>query len=68
MKFLFSIFVFASCLDLRGETIQELVDAAKPGAIVQVPPGIYRETITLNAPITLVGEQGSEIRGSDVWT
>ena len=68
MRFLFAIFVLASSLYLRGGTIQELVNAAKPGGTVLVPSGIYRETITLNAPITLIGQPGAEIRGSDVWT
>ncbi|HUZ00108.1 MAG TPA: right-handed parallel beta-helix repeat-containing protein [Thermomicrobiaceae bacterium] len=49
-------------------TIQEMVDAAPPGAVVSVPPGIYREQVTISKPLTLVGQPGAEIRGSDLWT
>jgi hypothetical protein len=49
-------------------SIQDLVDAASPGAVVEVPGGcVYRETITINKPLTLKGDPGAEIRGSDVW-
>jgi len=68
MKYLLAIFVAAFAANLHGESIQQLVDAAKPGDTVRVPLGIHREIVTLKAPITLIGEQGSEIRGSDVWS
>jgi parallel beta-helix repeat protein len=49
-------------------SIQELVDEATPGATVSVPGGcVYRETVTINKPLTLKGSSGAEIRGSDVW-
>jgi parallel beta-helix repeat protein len=54
----------------RGEppsTLQGLIDQATPGATVHVPPGIYREQVTIDKPLTLSGE-GVEIRGSDPWT
>ncbi len=34
--------------------IQQAVDAANPGDLIQVGPGIYQGTITLNKPVTLV--------------
>lgn len=49
-------------------SIQQMVDNASAGDTVTVPAGIYRETVTIDKPITLVGEPGAEIRGSDVWT
>ncbi len=49
-------------------SIQSMVDAAAPGATVMVPAGIYRETVTITKPITLIGEPGAEIRGSDDWS
>ena len=53
-------------VDQPPGTLQSLVDAAAPGAIVQVPPGRYREMVTIRKPITLDGP-GAEILGSDVW-
>ena len=51
-----------------SRSIQSMVDAAAPGAVVTVPAGIYREAVTISKPLTLVGQPGAEIRGSDVWT
>ena len=48
-------------------TLQRLVDAATPGAVVVVPPGVYREQVTIDRPLTLRGDH-AEIRGSDVWS
>jgi parallel beta-helix repeat protein len=36
--------------------------------MVVVPACIWREQLTLNKPVTLVGRPGAEVRGSDVWT
>lgn len=50
-------------------SLQSLVDAASPGAIVVAPGGcVYREAITIDKPLTLRAGPGAEIRGSDVWT
>jgi hypothetical protein len=49
-------------------TLQSLVDAASSGAVVSVPAGIYRETVRIDKSLTLVGQPGTEIRGSDVWS
>jgi len=48
-------------------TLQALVDAASPGAVVVVPAGVYREEVVVGKSLTLRGD-GAEIRGSDVWT
>jgi len=48
-------------------TLQRLLDAATPGAVVVVPPGVYREQVTIDRPLTLRGDH-AEIRGSDVWS
>jgi nitrous oxidase accessory protein NosD len=46
-------------------SIQALVDAASPEAVVEAPGGcVYRETITINKPLTLKGGPGAEIRGT----
>jgi hypothetical protein len=49
-------------------SIQQLGDDASSGSTVNVPAGIYRETVYITKPITLVAQPGAEIRGSDVWT
>ncbi len=49
-------------------SLQSLVDGASAGSTVSVPPGIYRETVRITKPLTLIAVPGAEIRGSDVWT
>ncbi len=51
-----------------SESLQALVDGAAPGATLHVPPCVYRETVVIRRPITLLASPGAEIRGSDVWT
>ena len=49
------------------ESLQARIDATTSGGTVTAEPCIYREQITIDKPLTLVGQPGSEIRGSDVW-
>ncbi|HET9910227.1 MAG TPA: hypothetical protein VFQ23_26515 [Anaerolineales bacterium] len=42
-------------------TIQAAIDAAKPGDIVQISAGIYNENLSLNKPVTLVGESFDQV-------
>ena len=49
-------------------TLQSRVDAAAPGAVLELPACLYRETVTVRHPVVLLGTAGTEIRGSDVWT
>jgi hypothetical protein len=58
----------ASQGDTCPTSVQPLIDAAAPGAVVTLPPCIARETLKIAKPLTLAGQPGSEIRGSDVWT
>lgn len=47
-----------------GGSIQAMVDAAKPGAVIKIEPGIYNEDVTVNKPgIKLIG---LSINGKDV--
>lgn len=51
-----------------SESIQSLVDAARPESTVTVPSCLARETISIDKPLTLRGQPGAAIRGSDEWT
>ncbi len=53
--------------ELAPGTLQALVDSARAGDVVVVPPGIYREEVSIDRPLTLQAD-GAEIRGSDVWS
>jgi parallel beta-helix repeat protein len=48
-------------------SLQAKIDAAPPGSTVIADACIYREQVRITKPITLVGQPGSEIRGSEVW-
>lgn len=48
-------------------SINALVHAASPGAVVTVPACLARETVTIDKPLTLRGLPGAQIRGTDVW-
>ena len=49
------------------ESLQAQIDAAEPGEVLSAAPCIYRERIEINKPLTLKGQEGTEIRGSDVF-
>lgn len=59
----FREFSGATVLKVPGQypTIQAAIDAAAPGNIIRVSEGIYRENLTLNKPVTLIGETFDEI-------
>ena len=48
--------------------LQSLVNATPSGGTLDVPPCLYRETVVIGRPLTLHGDPGAEIRGSDVWS
>jgi len=39
------------------------VRAAKPGDVIRIPPGIYRERIRIDKPLSILGEPGAIIDG-----
>jgi parallel beta-helix repeat protein len=48
-------------------TIQAAVDAAQPGDIVRVPPGIYRENVLVSKNnITIKGQSGAVLDGTNL--
>jgi len=49
-------------------SLQAKIDAAPVGGTVTADACIYREQVKITKPLTLIGQPGSEIRGSDVWT
>ena len=57
----------SSAVDHPAGTLQALIDQAAPGDVVVAPPGVYRETVSIDHPLTVRGT-GAEIRGSDIWT
>ncbi len=48
-------------------SLQAKVDAAPSGGTVVADPCIYRERIEITKPLTLRGQEGTQIRGSDVF-
>lgn len=48
-------------------TLQALIDATPSGGTLNIPPGIYREEISITKPIKLYGGSQAEVRGTDVW-
>src|SRR3989442_5284795 len=47
-----------------GSSIQAAVDAAGPGAVIQIEPGTYAEAIHISVPhLALVGQQGRDDAG-----
>ncbi len=58
----------AEALATCAGSLQAKIDAAPSGGTVTADPCVYREQITIKKPITLQGQPGSEIRGSDVWS
>lgn len=43
-----------------GESLQSLIDSAKPGDTVTIPKGLYKEPIDINKSLTLKGESRAE--------
>jgi parallel beta-helix repeat protein len=48
-------------------SLQAKIDAAPVGGTVRADACIYREQLRITKPITLIGQEGAEIRGSDIW-
>ena len=58
----------AASADPCSETLQAKIDRAADGATINLPPCVYRETITFRRPVRLLGGSRAEVRGTDVWT
>lgn len=57
----------AQCPDAAFATIQGALDAAEPGVIVEVCPGVYEGDVVVEKDVALVGPQrGVDARGRDL--
>lgn len=53
----FSLFPSTPNAQATSNTLQSLIERAKPGTTLVVPGGTYREAITVNKPLTLSGNR-----------
>ena len=44
--------------------LQPMIDAAKPGAVLRLEPGLYKGPVLINKTITLIGGNGVAIEGT----
>lgn len=44
--------------------LQPIIDAARPGDVVTLAPGLYEGPVILNKPLTLQGQDGAKIDGA----
>jgi len=60
LTFTIFLIIFSGCLKNdkgpKKVVIQDLIDNANPGDIINIPSGIYYENIIINKTITLIGE------------
>ncbi|MFP4378968.1 MAG: right-handed parallel beta-helix repeat-containing protein [Candidatus Sumerlaeia bacterium] len=43
------------CLGVQAGTIQDAIDLAKPGEVIEIPAGVYEESIVLKEGVSLMG-------------
>ena len=62
------IIAITLCLALNAgaATLQERIDAAAPNEVIGIEAGVYAGPIVIKKPLTLLGESGTEIRGTGV--
>lgn len=56
-------FLFMSQTVYADFDVQEAINAAKPGEVVHIPAGRYKGNFIVTKPITLQGEEGTELIG-----
>ncbi len=58
--------MFLLTAHLSGGTLQERVEAAAPNETIELEARVYPGPITIHKPLTLIGQPGTEIRGSGI--
>src|SRR5690554_5648684 len=51
-----------------GDSIQEAIDSANPGAKILLSPGEYKEDILINKSLTLTGQDGAILNGNMAYS
>ena len=65
---LFSLSIFTLTL-VNGNTLQNAIDNAPKGSIIKLPAGVYKGSISIDKPLTIIGkESGVIIDGEDNGT
>jgi nitrous oxidase accessory protein len=62
------IIAIALCLTLNAgaAALQDQIDAASPNETIRIETGIHAGPIIINKALTLIGDEGAEIRGNGV--
>ena len=62
------IIAIALCVatSAHAGTLQERIDAAAPNDTIRVAAGVHAGPIIIHIPLTLVGQEGAEIRGNGI--
>ncbi len=58
---LFLIFFFLLFTFIHANTLQETIDAAPEGSILKLPAGVYRGSIVIKKPLTIIGKEDGVI-------
>src|SRR5690625_614814 len=57
------IFVFAPTTFAQGNTLQNLIDETEAGETLELKAGVYEGNVTIDTPMTIIGEEGTVIEG-----
>jgi len=60
----FTLHLFAASPAMAAAALQPWLDAALPGAVIRLPPGIYRGPAVISKPLTLDGQGKAIIDGA----
>jgi nitrous oxidase accessory protein len=63
LSFIFCLLILAVSATTARGGLQQLIDRAAPGDVIQVPPGTYAERIKIDKPLTLSGHGMAVVNG-----